>query len=356
MRQYYLFFLLILSCTLSSWGQSQGMHPEAQIKYVKKKIKAKEERYTLSYNKLLEFADKASENPTHALSNFNVPGYYIDAVGHRTNSLALQSDSFDAYASALAYRLSGKKHYAQQAIRFMNAWATENTVYSNADGSLVMSYSGTGMIMAAELLKHSPIWKKEDQKKFQLWSKNVYQKACNEIRTRANNWGDWGRLGSILTAVYLEDQAEIAENIRLIKSDLFKKIADDSSMPHETKRGNNGIWYTYFSLAPITASMWVAYQATGENLFVLQEEKRSLTGALDYLLYYNEHADEWPWFKGPNKGSASKWPGNLFEAMGDFFQQDSYTNYATKGRPITYNTHHFAWVFPTLMPSLLKFD
>jgi hypothetical protein len=353
--------ILLLSCFLSllifspSWGQSKGMHPTAQIKYVQKKIKAKEARYITAYESLLNLAHTASQHETHALEDFNVPGYYTDAEGHRKNSLALQSDAFDAYASALAYRLSGKKQYAQQSVRFLNAWAYKNKAYSNADGSLVMAYSGTALLMAADLLKDSKEWSSKDQSQFQEWSKNVYRTACNEIRTRANNWGDWGRLGSILTAVYLNDQQEINENIRLIKSDLFTKIADDSSMPHETKRGNNGIWYTYFSLAPITASMWVAYQATGENLFALQEGKRSVTAALDYLLYYNQHADEWPWFKGPNKGNPEKWPGALFEAMGDIYQNQSYTDYSSKGRPIVYNIHHFAWSFPTLMPALLTY-
>ncbi len=348
----YLLPCLIL-CVLAphtSLAQKGGMHPQTQIDFVKQQLKNKDARYTAAYQQLIQYATDAGNHPDHALDDFNVPGYYTDAQGHRTNSQSLQSDAFDAYASALAYRLTGEKKYAVEALRFMNAWAYKNEKYSNADGSLVMAYSGTAMVMAGDLLKNSKEWKKTDRAQFELWLRNVYRKACNEIRNRQNNWADWGRLGSILTAAFLNDSGEIQENIRLIKSDLFDKIADDASMPHETKRGNNGIWYTYFSLAPITAACWIAYQSTGENLFTLQQGTRSLKSAMDYLYYYNLHPDEWTWFDGPRQGTPDKWPGALFEAMSDIYNEQKFSDYVRPGRPVIYNIHHFAWVFPTLMP------
>lgn len=352
----YLIVLFLLSLINNpANGQNGGMHPEKQIKYVTQQIKNKQERYTIAYQELLQFADKAIGKPDHSLADFSVPGYYQDAVGHRTNSRSLQSDAFDAYALALAYRLSNEKKYVQHAIRFLNAWAYKNEKYSEADGSLVMAYSGTAMVMAADLIKNSNEWEKTDKDQFDKWVTLVFRKACNEIRNRKNNWADWGRLGSILTAAYLNDQDEIKENISLIKSDLFDKIADDSSMPHETRRGNNGIWYTYFSLAPITAACWIAYQSTGENIFLLSQGNRSLKSAMDYLYHYNLHPDEWTWFEGPNVGSPAKWPGALFEAMAGIYNEPRYSAYAEKGRPIVYDTHHFAWTFPTLMPVRLSY-
>jgi hypothetical protein len=85
----------------------------------------------------------------------------------------------------------------------------------------------------------------------------------------------------------------MTENIRLVKSDLFKKIAADGHMPEETAREVGGISYTYFSLAPITATCWVAYQSTGENLFTnYTQGNSSMKQALDYLHYYNLHPNE----------------------------------------------------------------
>ncbi len=263
--------------------------------------------------------------------------------------MSLQSDAFDAYACALAYQLSGKKKYANEALRFLNAWGRLNEKYSAADGPLVMTYSGTALIIAAELLNNFKGWESADKAKFTKWAKEVYRGAANEIRNRKNNWADWGRFGSILVADYLNDTTEMNENIRLIKSDLFEKISDDGHMPEETRRGNNGIWYTYFSLAPITAASWVAYNATGQNIFKMKEGDKSIKTAVDYLFYYNLHPDEWTYFKDPNRGSASKWPGNLLEVLSGVYNEPKYTEYAAPARPIIYNLHHFAWSFPTLM-------
>jgi hypothetical protein len=225
-----------------------------------------------------------------------------------------------------------------------------NTVYSDADGVLVMTYAGTGLVIAGELLYNYEGWNATDKAKFFQWVTNVHMKASNEIKTRANNWGDWGRLGAILTAHLLDNTQQLESTIALIKSDLFHKIAQDGHMPEETVRGANGIWYTYFSLAPMTAACWVAYQTTKENLFTnYSQGNASIKLALDYLYYYNLHPDQWPWFKNPNQGSPSSWPGNLLEVMGSLYNDSRFTDYVKPARPIIYPTHHYAWTFPTLM-------
>lgn len=342
--------LALLSCFATKiQAQTSGMHPEKQIQFVRQKIKQKQQPWLDAFLQLKSVADTCIPHATHALVDFAVPGYYVDAQMHRKNSLSLNADAFDAYACALAWKLTGEMKYAQKAIEVLNAWSKKNNAYSEADGSLVMSYAGTGLVIAARLMKESPYWSVSDKALFTEWVQKVYRKACNHIRNRSNNWADWGRFGSILSADYLNDTDEIHENIRLIKSDLFHKIAADGSMPEETRRQANGIWYTYFSLAPITAACWVAYVATGENLFELTYEGRSIKNALDYLDYFNRHPDEWKWFQKPNQGTASLWPGNLLEAMTGIYNDTTYAGYVAPARPITYPTHHYAWTFPTLM-------
>ncbi|CAF2137776.1 unnamed protein product [Rotaria magnacalcarata] len=328
-----------------------GMHPKHQIEFVKLQVLNQSQPYYNAYRQLIVSADAAFNHTTHALADFAVPGYYIDPVLHQKNSRGLQSDAFDAYACALAYHISdGQSKYANQSIRFLTAWADLNTKYSDFDGSLVMVYSGTAMVMAGELLLNYNGWSHASKKKYLEWVQTVYLKASNEIRLRKNNWADWGRLGSILSAHLLENSTEIAENIRLVKSDLFHKIAPDGHMPEETARGTNGIWYTYFSLAPITATCWVAYQSTGENLFTnYKQGNSSIKQALDYLYYYNLHPNEWSWFVNPNKGSPTSWPGNLLEVMSSLYGDNRYSDYVKSSRPLIYRTHHFAWTFPTLM-------
>ena len=359
-------FFVFFNTTLFGYEHPGGMHSKAQIRFVRHEIKHKNEPYYAAFHQLLNITDTVLSKEHHALADFSVPGFYKKPEEHIKNSKSLATDAFNAYACALAWQLSGEEKYAKHALYLINAWSSVNKCYSESDGTLVMSYTGSAMVMAAELMYHCPVWRNEDKLLFTNWVKNVYRKATNEIRTKKNNWADWGRFGSILSAYYLDDTAELKENIRLFKSDIFDKIADDGHMPAETRRGANGIWYTYFSLAPMTASAWVAFNATGENLFTLQKEGRSVKTAIDYLLYFNQRPDEWTWFKNPVHGTHeskfsdldlktfnSFWPANLIEAMSGIFNDNKYVSYAAPFRPLCYENHHFAWVFTTLMPTMI---
>ena len=260
-------FFMFFNTTLLGYEHPGGMHSKAQIRFVRHEIKHKNEPYYAAFQQLLNITDTVLSKEHHALADFSVPGFYKKPEEHIKNSKSLATDAFNAYACALAWQLSGEEKYAKHALYLINAWSSVNKCYSESDGTLVMSYTGSAMVMAAELMYHCPVWRNEDKLLFTNWVKNVYRKATNEIRTKKNNWADWGRFGSILSAYYLDDTAELKENIRLFKSDIFDKIAEDGHMPAETRRGANGIWYTYFSLAPMTASAWVAFNATGRKPF-----------------------------------------------------------------------------------------
>ena len=335
-------------------GFSQGMHPDVQIAKVKEQLKCKNERITNAYNQLVLKADNALKENNHALEDFSIPGRYINEELHVKNSQSLQIDAFNAYVCALAYRLNGDKKYGQKACELLNAWGSINRKFSDYDGVLVMAYSGAGLMNAALLMKKQKIWDDTNQKQFELWVKGVYKVSGDSIRTRKNNWGDWGRYASLLAASYLIDKNEIKANCKLIKSDLAAKITENGSMPEETKRKEKGIWYTYFSLAPITASAWIIYNETGEDLFHQNIKNASIKKALDYLLRYTNKPEEWPHFLNPEKPSLSNnlsgWPYNLFEAMGGIYGDKDFVEAADKYRPIIYSRHHFAWTFPTLMP------
>lgn len=334
-------------------GQS-AMHPKEQLDFVRKQIKTKQAPYYAAYLQLLQKADSALQVNEHAIEDFSIPGFYSNKDEHRKNSLALQIDGFSAYSCALAWQLSGKKKYAKKAVYFLHAWAEKNKKYSQLDGSLVMSYSGTTLMIAAKLMQDSKQFNTKEQAMFATWTKDVFREATNSIRYRNNNSGDWSRLSSLLADDYLNDSADFNANVKLIKKDLFEKIASDGHMVEEVKREKNGIWYTYFSLAPLTASCWVIYNQTGEDLFTAQKDSASIKKALDYLLYYNQHPQEWKYFKDPATGhtytEVGFWPANLLEAMYGIYGEKTFDDFVATHRPILYQKHDFAWTFPTLMP------
>jgi len=344
----------LIQSTFFSFGQKGFMHPEEQIDFVKERILKMEEPFLSAYNQLLLVASEALSSPNQIQEIFYVPGFYENPEEHRKNAQRLQTDAFKAYANALAYRLGAGNEYGRKACKILHEWAQINKRYSGNDGSLVMAYSGSAMIIAAQLMSNSNLWGEVEKSLFDLWVKNVYWKACNEIRNRPNNWADWGRFGSLLCSTYFTDEEELQKNMQLFKSDIFNKIASDGSMPEEIKREKNGIWYTYFSLAPMTASCWIIYNSTGENLFCWEKGGISIKTAIDYLFYYNQHPDEWKWYKNPNIGKPNRWPGNLLEAMAGIYRDASYEQFLKPNRPLIYPEHHFVWTFPTLMPLTLE--
>lgn len=345
-----LFLSILIICSSVCMAHQSSMHPDAQIRYVKSQIKEKNEPYYGTYQQLIYTADSLLNVSHHAVEDFSVPGFYFNAQAHRASSATLSGDAFAAYACALSYRLSGNRKYGEKACYFLNSWSSINKKYSEYDGELVMTYNGSALLMAAELMYDSDIWKAKEKKQFSLWIISVYRKAANAIRTKVNNWADWGRFGSLLSASFLNDKKEVQTNIQLIKSDITHKIAPDGSMTEEVKRERNGIWYTYFSLAPITASYWVIYNLTGEDLFTTEKEGKLVKNALDYLLYYTEHPSEWPWFKNPGNGVREHWPENLFLAMGGIYNDNMYIEFALSRNPVIHPYHHHAWTFTALMP------
>lgn len=332
-----------------------GMHPKAQLDFVKQQIKAKREPYLSAYKQLIQKADSALLVNNHAVEDFKVPGFYQQKEEHQGKSLALQTDAFSAYSCALAWQFTGKKVYAEKALYFLKSWSTINKAYSELDGSLVMSYSGSALLMAAELMKPYSGWKAADKAVFTSWVKNVFIHAAHSIRYRNNNSGDWARLATVVGDCFIGDTADIKKTAEMIKADLFNKMAPDGHMVEEVKRGANGIWYAYFSLAPLTASMWVIYNTTGDNMFMLEKDGASVKKSIDYLLYYNQHPGEWTWFKNPNIGKSTNpavdfWPANLLEAMHFVYPNPEYDAYVAPHRPIVYARHDYAWTYPTLLP------
>lgn len=350
--QAFLFFSFLAIVPAFGYEHPGGMHTREQIEFVKRRIVERKEPWMSAFRQLKEKADFALTYNHHAIEDFHIPGFYVDKESHRRNASSLRTDGFGAYSCALAWSLTGDKKYADKAIYFLNAWATINNRYSEADGPLVMAYSGASIMIAGELMSSCPLWKKKDREQFRHWVLSVYQKACHSIRPRENNWGDWGLYGSMLADYYLDDSADMQLNIKRLRETLPGKIAADGHLIEEVKRGSNGIWYTYFSLAPVTGSFWIAYNATRENLFS-SAQGAAVKKAIDYLLYYNQHTGEWPWFKAPRQGMADStntfWPANLIEAMSGVYNDQGYTKYVVPFRPLVYESHHFVWTYPTLM-------
>ncbi len=349
--------VLLLTGATSAAGFTHpgGLHSVSQIESTRALILAKEPLRRAAYAALLKQAGAALKRKPEAVADYNVPGYYKDAKGHSEAMGRLSQDAWAAYACAVVCQLAIEEDrlpYAGKAIEILDAWATTNRKTSNADGDLAMADAGAGLIFAAELMTGCDNWSMAQKELFKGWIRTVYLQSCQKITTRANNWGDWGILGCIASHHFLDDATALDKDIEHIRTRIDLEIEADGSMPHEIKRGKNGIWYTYFSLAPLTAACQIAWEARQVNLFHYKgRDGAGIEEALDYMLPYCHNPQSWPHYKEPDLSlpRPGNWPGNLYEAMAHIYGRQDYAVWMQSARPVMVYGHHYAWALPTLL-------
>lgn len=351
-----------LTIPVSKSLQYPRFHTQEQIEFVALKIISKEEPWTSAYNKLIEIADTYQDRQHEAVEDFHTSAFYDGQDENIQAKQGLTLDSHAAYANALAYVLTGDEIYGKKAIYFLNAWATINKTITEKDEDgndtgtvLTAANLISQMMIAADLLLGHDIWPDEEKETFKLWIKNVaLPQSFRLIRTKSNNWGDWGLFATAMAYHILEENKKVKEELDRIPSRLPKCIAADGSMPNETRRESNGLWYTYFALTPITLSAQLAYNTIGENLFMWNSGEKSLKKALDYLLYYELHRTEWPhWTFTSDKERSKDAPTDLYEAMNDYYS-DEYKSFVGDFQPVFggykgNRVSHHGWNFATLM-------
>ena len=286
---------------VSQSSQFPRFHTQAQIEFVAGQINKKEEPWKSAYNKLIELADSYQDREHEAVADFHTPAFYDGQDENIDAKQGLALDCHAAYANALAYALTGNEKYGNKAIYFLNAWATINTTITendkdgNATGTVLTAANLISqMMIAADLLLGQEIWTVAEKTAFKTWIQTVaLPQSFRLIRTKSNNWGDWGLFATAMAYHILEVNDKVKEELDRIPARLPKCISADGAMPNETRREANGLWYTYYALTPITLSAQLAYNTIGVNLFTWQSGEKSLKKALDYLLYYELHRTEW---------------------------------------------------------------
>lgn len=345
---------------------SDANHPrlaytQNQINFVAAKIDVQAEPWYSAYTKFITLADSYSARTHAASSDFHTPAYYSNPNENIKAKEGLALDAHAAHANALAYALTENEQYAQKAIYFLNAWAsinktiTENNQQGEATGTILTAANlMPGFLIAADLLLGHVVWNENDKAVFKAWVQNVFLPNVGTIKTKSNNWGDWGAYAVSSSYHILGDNTKLRVEIDRLKARIDKHQNEDASMPQETRREANGLWYTYFALTPITLHAQLAYNTTGQDIFNWTSENgRSIKKALDYLEYYELNKSEWPWHPMPNTSPNKDAPSDLFEAMNDFYNNE-YDSFVTNFRPVSggykgTRVSHLGWSFPTLM-------
>jgi hypothetical protein len=331
-----------------------GLYTKSQIDFVVAQVHSGQQPWAAADEQLMAAANRLRSWQPHTTAFYVTPGYYKGAAAFFAATNGITHDADAAYVNAVAYRLTGDASYADCTVRILRAWAHDNTgVATTDDSQLSMAELGTGFIESAELLTGYAGWSDADRTSFRNWIHTVYLKqSADPIKDRTNNWGEWGTFGAVTADYYLDDAAGFAAETARLQQHIDQALSSDGHMPDEVSRGESGLWYTYFALAPMTAAARVIENGGGPNLFQWSSPSgKRIKVALDVLLAAVQDPHNWPAGvtpKGPNP-TKDWWPYDLFEAMSDEYGNKQYDAYAAQRRPIMNTGHHHAWTFPTLL-------
>ena len=287
-------------------------------------------------------------------------------------------DSNNAYILSLAYKITGEDKYAEKALYFIKSWSEKNKEYKGfgfdvkLDPSLTCTYkcanwynqtgadlymttNGVALIQSAILLRDYKGFTKELKNTFSDWVRNVYRKSTDNYLYNNENFddnsGSWSNYGVIMTHVWFNDKKALLLDVEYMKKNIITQISADGILKSEQSRGTKAMWYTYYSLAPMTAASMVLYNETGVDLFHYKNSTGStIETALDTYFLQTVNPKLYPWVNGTigTLPSRSKWGGNMFEGLATFLNKPEWKNWLGN-QNVMYFTSHTAWSVPSLM-------
>lgn len=319
--------LLLLSMTLLATPFAAGSTPDltlrtqgvyltpARIAEIKSRIENRVEPTYSAAQGFRETADASLEREPHlpASGEWNVPGFYRDREGHRALKAGLEGDANAAYALGLMYRLTGEERYATAAARLILAWTTVRQFSHEADSSLTLAYHLPALIFAADLIHDSSVWTEADEQRFVDFLSIIVIQARHPggegrwpVWAWDNNWGNWGNVLGMATAVYVRDRPLFDAMIERWKHLTRASIAEDGHLPKEVSRnrqtpGSHGLWYSHFALQPHTIAAEIA-RVNGVDLFdYVSPSGRSLRLAYERLVPWVADLESFPYHEDPDK-------------------------------------------------------
>lgn len=328
---------------------------------------------------LIDLANEALAKKPKSKETLIAYGYYFtenieeEAISLQ-NLVWLYEDTNNAYSLALAYQLTKEPQYADKALDFINSWATINKAYLGADfnrdedpdhtcnykcanwydqtgADLYMTTNGVALIQAAILLKDYSGFSTTMKNTFSSWVNNVYRKNTDyylyDNPEFDDNSGSWANYGVVMSHVWFEDKEALQADVEFMKNKIITQISSDGILETEQSRGVKAMWYTYYSLAPMTAAAMVLYNETGVDLFRYKNhDGASIESALDLYFIQSKNPTLYPWVDG--KVGKSIWGKNIFAGLTYFLNKPEWRDWLGNVN-IMYFTSHMAWSVPTLM-------
>ena len=339
---------------------AEGLAATYRLQAARRALQANLQPTTAGWADLIRRADAALSRQPNPAAVFDVPGYYGRGRDeHVRQKTRLSDDMAAAYVCAVAAVINHnlpdttRAAYAAKAREIVLSWAATNRQIAGDDGMLVGCYNGASLLTTALLLCRQPGWSDADTLVVDRWVVDVFAQQT-AIKFRKNNWAAWGLFASAMMHSWLGDRDGLADDSRLLRGMIDSQIAADGGMPHEIRRGDNGIWYTYFALAPLTAAAEVLRTNGQPDLFHhVGDDGAGLKAALTFL-HDRGYVGSEPWPVGGVEPRMSRQgaDGALMYVASMVYGNAQWGQSAL--HPIWRGDTGLAWMVPSLLPVCLS--
>lgn len=278
-----MFLLVNISMAMADFVHPGISHSEAEIDFVKAKMKTGEQPWKEAWGDLqaseyasLKWKPRPRANVERGASNRPDIG-----------STEFTKDGTAAYTHALHWALSGDEAHARKAVEIINAWSSTLETVKNHDARLLLGMDGIKYCNAAELLKHTwDGWPEADQKQFCSMLRTVWYPVIKDFYPSANGNWDASMIQTMMAmGVFLDDQAMFDRAVNyFLKGEgngAVGKYFNDFGECQETGRDQA---HTQMGLEYLANSCETAWKQ-GVDLYGA-EENRLLKG-FEYTAKYN---------------------------------------------------------------------
>lgn len=193
------------------------LHSQADFDRIKSKVDAGAEPWLAGWNMLIKNSHASltyKPNPVVKL----IRGGNSREEPDPDNYARAFNDVAAAYQSAIRWKVTGDRAYADKAIEILNAWAsTCERISGNSNVMLAAGIYGYQFANAAEIMRNYEGWATVDFEAFKQWLLDVFYPLSSDFIVRHNGtcishyWANWdlANLANIMAVGILTDNAEI---------------------------------------------------------------------------------------------------------------------------------------------------
>lgn len=232
----------------------------------------------------------------------DLPSYYS---GEETPAIvnSLENDSHKALELALNIFLPIDDELRNKSLTILQkihySWALNNKGATGWQAKLDLVNKGAGLIDAYQMVLPRLEGLTYYPETINEWIKGVYLPLAIEIRDGPwykffyrNNTNAWGWCGYLLAKKAIGEEIT-QKDVNKFSKFIHSQIGADGRMKKEVWRTNSGMWYSYFSLVPLTRCALLLANKYGMYLFY------ELMDAYSWYRRYCLKPETWPYRPWP---------------------------------------------------------